>query len=107
MQAIGSDREWQMQLGSLARPPLTSRCAAQEVPRTSTSPQPGGWGDPSHRNSSDKGAGPKWGLREGCSEAVMWKLSLERWVGENQAKSVEKSTPSSGASLCKGPEAEA
>ena len=66
-----------------------------------------GVGDPSHGNSSDKGAGPEWGLREGRSEAVMWKLSLERWVGENQAKSVEKSTPSSGTSLCKGPEVEA
>lgn len=98
MQAIGSDREWQMQLGSLARPPLTSCCVAQEVPRTILDHSLGA-GDPSHGNSSDKGAGPEWGLREGCSEAVMWKLSLERWVGENEAKSVEKSTPSSGNSL--------
>lgn len=107
MQAIGSDGEWQMQLGSFARPPLTSCCAAQEVPRTSTSPQPRGWGPPPIRNSSDKGAGPKRGLREGCSEAVMWKWCLERWVGENQAKSVEKRSPSSGTSLCTGPEVEA
>ena len=59
------------------------------------------------RDSSGKGAGPKWGLGEGCSEAVMWKWHLERRVEENRAKSVEKSTPSSGTSLCKGPEVEA
>ena len=97
----GERLEIQLKLGSLARHSLPAvlprRCQGPVLVLSL------GVGDrpppPTIRNSSDKGAGPKWGFREGCSEAVMWKWCLERWVGENQAKSVEKSSPSSGTSL--------
>lgn len=48
------------------------------------------------RNSRRKETHREWGLREGCAEAVMWKLCPEGWVRKNQAENIRKNISREG-----------